>query len=566
VDEAAFPAGAPVVPGATVVAHPHVLHAAVSGHAPLTADAAAGRHPPVEFLTVHGELLCRVMARGRSGEYHGNPVLPAHRQASAWRGGAAREPPVGFEPTTARLRIESSTTELRWRRAGKLAAGRAKRYCATVPRPSPGGRLHTPDPSAVQRRTLALLFVTQIVSGIGIAIGSSVGALLAADLAGVGVSGLAQSAVVVGAALFAVPATAIVERFGRRPSLATGYGVAAVGAALVVAAAVSGSIPLLYAGFFLLGGATAASFQARYAATDLAPALVRARHLSIVVWATTLGAVSGPQFAALAGTAVRGYGIPTLAGPFVFSALLFVTAALALLLLLRPDPALVARALAGAPAHARQTRPGMRQGMAAIREHPAAILGASAMTIGHMVMIAVMAMTAVHIRGAGHEAAHTLRIVGIVLSSHIAGMYALSPVMGWLTDRLGRRPVIALAVALLLISCAVAGTAGHQTAQLSLGLMLLGLGWSAGMVAGSTLLSESVPDAVRPAAQGASDLIMGLGGAAAGALSGVVVAAYGYAGLTLAAALLTLPLTGLLLRGRPAPAVAGVPENENRAS
>ena len=130
----------------------------------------------------------------------------------------------------------------------------------------------TPDPAAVQRRTLRLLFVTQIVSGIGVAIGSSVGALLAADLAGIGVSGLASSAVVVGAALFALPATAIVRRHGRRPSLAASYGAAAAGALLVVIAAGRSSIPLLFAGFLLFGGATAANLQARYTATDLAPA------------------------------------------------------------------------------------------------------------------------------------------------------------------------------------------------------------------------------------------------------------------------------------------------------
>src|SRR5437867_497998 len=132
----------------------------------------------------------------------------------------------------------------------------------------------------------------------GVAIGSSVGALLAADLAGVGLSGLAQSAAVIGGALAAIPATAIVHRHGRRPSLAAAYGVAAVGALLVVLAAVRGSLPLLFLGFLLFGGATAANLQARYAAVDLAPAALRGRHLSLIVWATTIGAVAGPHLAA----------------------------------------------------------------------------------------------------------------------------------------------------------------------------------------------------------------------------------------------------------------------------
>ena len=396
----------------------------------------------------------------------------------------------------------------------------------------------------VQRRTLRLLFVTQIISGIGVAIGGSVGALLAADIAGVSLSGLAQSANVVGAALFAVPATAIVYRHGRRPSLAVLYLIAAVGATLILTASIRSSIPLLFLGFFLFGGAAAAGFQARYAAVDLAPAALRGRQLSIVVWATTIGAVIGPSLAPLAGITVGRFGVPTLAGPFVFSAVLFVLATLLLMVFLRPDPAVVARTSLGSPAGpAPESRPvGMGDALRYILSHVAARLGVSAMAVGHVVMVGVMAMTPVHIRGAGHDAAHTLSIVGLVLSFHIAGMYAFSPVVGWLTDRLGRRAVIAGGIAVQLAACALCGTARHGTTPLAAGLMLLGLGWSGTMVAGSTLLSESVPVELRAAAQGLSDLVMGLAGATAGAVSGVIVYAWGYPTLTLLAALATAPL------------------------
>jgi MFS family permease len=404
------------------------------------------------------------------------------------------------------------------------------------------------DVAVVQRRTLRLLFVTQIISGVGVAIGASVGALLAADIAGVGVSGVAQSAIVVGAALFALPATAIVHRHGRRSSLAAGYLVAAVGSIIVVTAAARGSIPLLFVGFFLFGGAAAAGLQARYAAVDLAPAALRGRHLSLIVWATTLGAVVGPSLAPLAGATLDSYGVPTLAGPFFFSAVLFGLATLLLVLLLRPDPAVVARGtpgnLSAQPPDAR--RAGMRAALRVVVSQSSARLGVSAMAIGHVVMIGVMAMTPVHIRGAGHDAAHTLRIVGVVLSFHIAGMFAFSPVVGWLTDRLGRRPVILAGIAVLLTACALAGSAGHHQARLASGLMMLGLGWSATMVAGSTLVSDSFSGELRASAQGLSDLAMGLAGASAGAISGVIVDAWGYSTLTLLAALATVPLIVLV--------------------
>jgi MFS family permease len=402
--------------------------------------------------------------------------------------------------------------------------------------------------AAVQRRTLRLLFITQIVSGVGVAVGASVGALLAADIAGVGVSGLAQSAAVIGTALFAIPATAIVNHRGRRPSLALLYLIAAVGAIVVLFAASRASIPLLFPGFFLFGAATTANFQARYAAVDMAPPTERGRHLSLIVWATTLGAVLGPSLAPVAGTTVARFGIPTLAGPYFFSMLLFTLAIVLLLVFLRPDPAVVARAELGR-ATAETTnaqRPGIGEAFRFVTSHTAARLGVSAMAIGNVVMIGVMAMTPVHIRGAGHDAAHTLSIVGLVLSCHIAGMYAFSPIFGWLTDRLGRRPVIFVGLAFLLAACALAGNAGDDTAHLAAGLMVLGLGWSATMVAGSTLLSESVSIELRASAQGFSDLVMGLAGASAGAISGVIVAAWGYPTLALLAAVATAPLIVLV--------------------
>jgi MFS family permease len=172
------------------------------------------------------------------------------------------------------------------------------------------------------------------------------------------------------------------------------------------------------------------------------------------------------------------------------------------------------------------------------------------MSLGHVVMVGVMTMTPVHVRSAGHDAAHTLRLVGLILSAHIAGMFAFSPLFGWLADRVGRRRVIGIGIALLLAACAIAGNAGHHPAGLAGGLMLLGLGWSAMIVAGSTLLSEAVPADLRASAQGLSDLMMGLAGASAGALSGVVVEVWGYSRLTLLAAIATVPLIALPRRER----------------
>jgi MFS family permease len=354
---------------------------------------------------------------------------------------------------------------------------------------------------------------------------------------------------VVGAALLALPATAIVQRHGRRPSLAASYGIAGIGTAVIVVAALQQSIAMLFAGFFLFGGASAASLQARYAAVDLAPDALRGRQLSLIVWATTLGTIVGPQFAAVAGAMLGSYGMPPLAAPFVFSTALFALAALALIAFMRPDPAVVARRTA-APSTSTDTPRGVgfRAALHAVAADASARAGVAAMAAGHLVMVGVMAMTPVHIRSGGHSAPETLRIVGVVLSAHIAGMYALSPVVGWLTDRVGRRPVIGAGLFLLIVACALAGTAGHGTVRLAIGLAVLGIGWSCTVVAGSTLLSESVAVDVRASAQGLSDAIMGLAGALAGAISGVIVGAWGYPTLALIAALAATPFVLLVTR------------------
>jgi MFS family permease len=409
-----------------------------------------------------------------------------------------------------------------------------------MPEPAPK------DLRPVQRRILWTLVLTQVIGGVGVAIGLSVGALLGAAMGGVQISGLSQSFLVIGAALIALPVTRLMRATGRRPGLVLAYATGAAGAVLVVLASTWNSVPLLCAGFFLFGGGSAANYQARYAAVDLAHPSRRGRQLSFVVWATTIGAVSGPILASMADTVGHRFSSARYIGPFVFSVAAFTLAAVAVAALLRPDPLRLARTLEGhlaspgPAARASQASAGIRAALAEVSGSPEARLGMAAVAVGHLVMVGVMAMTPVHIGD--------LRTVGIVLSLHIGGMYAFSPVTGWLTDRVGRRPVILGGIGLLLAACAVAGLAGHDTPRLALGLVLLGMGWSATMVAGSTLLTESVGVANRASVQGLSDLVMGIAAALAGALSGPVVAYLTYPALTLLAAVATVPLIALALR------------------
>ncbi|MZD08488.1 MFS transporter [Streptomyces sp. SID5785] len=396
---------------------------------------------------------------------------------------------------------------------------------------------------AVQRRTQRVLVVSQILGGLGTATGIALAAVLAKKVSGdEALSGLASTASVVGTALLSMPLAALMNARGRRAGLVLAYLVGAAGAVLTVVAATLGNFPLLLVGLAGFGAASSANLQARYAAADLAPADRRARSISTVVWATTIGAVLGPNIAAPAGRSVTGLGIPEESGPFVWAAGVFLVSAVIVHLLLRPDPLLTARALAPAEEQAAEAR-SLRAGIAAVSASPRARLALVAVAVSHTAMVSVMSMTPVDLEhhGAG------IQLIGLVISGHIAGMYAFSPVMGRLADRFGRLSVIGLAVALLACAAMLAGTAGGSHVRSAAGLFVLGLGWSAGLVAGSALLTDSVPQAARAAAQGLSDLTTSLAAGVGGAAAGLVVATASYAWLNLAAACLLVPLGALAL-------------------
>ncbi len=389
-----------------------------------------------------------------------------------------------------------------------------------------GSTRQAPDVPRVQRRTVRTLVGSQMLGGVGVSSGIAVGSILAEDVLGsADLAGLANTAQVLGAAVLTVPMARLMAARGRRAGLVAGYVTGTVGAALAVVAGIQQSFLLLLCATTLFGAATASNSQARYAATDLAQPGRRGTALSLVVWATTVGAVVGPNLIGPAGRVARSLGIPELVGPFVFSMVGFVLGGLLLWALLRPDPLLLARSTAAPADGAVRAHGSLRRGLSAIGRHPTALLGVVAVAVGHTVMVAVMVMTPLHMDHGGA----TLRLVGLVISIHVLGMYAFSPATGWLVDRLGGRTVILGGVVVFLVAVLLAGRAPEGwSGGLAVGLFLLGLGWSCTMVAGSTLVVEALPLADRPAAQGAADLVMGLAAAGGGALSGVVVGSWGF--------------------------------------
>lgn len=404
------------------------------------------------------------------------------------------------------------------------------------------------DLAALQRRTVWLLSAGQVLGGFAIGATLSVGALLAADLSGSEAwSGMAATMSTLGAAAAAIPLARVAVRRGRRVALSTGALVSALGAVLTIVAASVRSFPLLLLALVLIGTGAAVGLQARFAATDLATDRTRGRDLSIVVWATTLGAVIGPNLLEPGDAIGQVFGLPPLTGPFLFGITAQVLAAAVYLLALRPDPLLTARALGATEAASISSSAPVRESRA--RERFAILTVA----LSHATMVAVMSMTPVHLLHHGS----TLTVIGFTISLHVAGMFALSPVFGILADRLGRVPVILLGQGLFAVALTTLALGAEIAPAVTAGLVLLGLGWSASTVAGSALVTESTAPLRRPRVQGVTDTLMNLSGAVGGALAGPTLALLGFDGLAVAgSAFVVAVVVGAVVVSRRPPTLA----------
>ncbi|MCG7284759.1 MFS transporter [Cellulomonas sp. ACRRI] len=373
---------------------------------------------------------------------------------------------------------------------------------------------------------MRILATGQVLSGVGTGAAVSTGALLVSSVTGSSAwSGMASTANTLGAALAAVPLAVLAQRHGRRPSLTGGAVAAAAGAALVVLGAGSRAAWLVVAAMIVMGTGTALSFQARFAATDLSTDTTRGKDLSLVVWATTVGAVAGPNLTTVSDTFARSLGLPELTGGFVIAAIAQLAGALVYFAGLRPDPLVVAcTAQAGVAEPGNQLRGGAWRVLASNVAARRAVLAVAG---SHAVMVALMSMAPVHLTDHGGS----LTSVGVTISLHVAGMFALSPVFGALVDRLGATRVILIGQGLLLLALATAFFSADRQSLVTFSLLFLGLGWSAATVAGSTRLSEAVELSRRTKVQGTSDLLMNLAGAVGGAAAGPILAQVGFDGL-----------------------------------
>ncbi len=392
--------------------------------------------------------------------------------------------------------------------------------------------ISTTNLAKIQAKTVRTLAVGQALGGFGFGSTLSVGAIMATELSGSAAwSGAAATMSTLGSAFAAIPLANMAARRGRRYALGLGAGLAILGAIGMITAAALRSFPVELFALFLLGSANAVSLQARFAAADIPTNRPKAKDISIVVWATTFGAVIGPNLIAPGESLGVTLGLPHLAGPFLLTILAQSLSTSVFWFGLKPDPLVLAQKIDSEKQNL--VRRKFREAIPIVRQKPIAAFAVLSIALSHMVMVSVMSMTPAHLSITGHS----LSDVGFTISLHVAGMYALSPIFGIISDKFGARKTIILGQLILLISLAVSGFGANNFSMVVLGLFLLGLGWSSATVAASALLSESLDISEKPVVQGLSDSLMNLSGAFGGAISGTILIVFGFAGLNAAALL-----------------------------
>ncbi|MGP9529757.1 MFS transporter [Glutamicibacter sp. AOP5-A2-18] len=395
--------------------------------------------------------------------------------------------------------------------------------------------------TTVQKRTLWVLAISQIFGTIGVGVAPSIGILLAEEVTSSEAwAGLARTASTLGAALLGLPLGNLASRFGRRFALSSGWWLAALGALLLVPAAQFQMVILLFAGLLLIGSGSAISLQSRFAATDLAADDHKGRSLALIVWVGTIGTVLGPNLGVPGQAIGNATGLHVYAGAFLIAGIAMLLAGLLVFLLMHPDPLLLIREndrLAGAALPVRQ-RGSLKRFASELRNNLRARYAVAAILSAQVVMVAIMTMTPIHVTHHGGS----VSLVGITISLHILGMYALAPVVGYAADRWGYRFSIGTGLAIFAASLLAGGLHPESMGWIMASLILLGVGWSFINVSGSALFATVISKQERASVQGGVDALSNLCGATAAFAAGPLMAVSSFSALTVIAAIVLLPL------------------------
>jgi MFS family permease len=398
----------------------------------------------------------------------------------------------------------------------------------------------------VRRNTILLAATLTSLSGM-VQLAVAVATVTLVLVTGIeGILGLGPAIFLTAGAIAAFPAGRLMDRYGRIPVLATGCLSGIAGCLVTALGCEIESAPVVVAGFALVGVAQGTILLARAAAADMYPPERRARGISYVLFGALFGAALGPLvFRPL--FAGKELDTEALVVPWLAAAGIMVVG-LALVLMVRPDPRTIAQRLhydAGgaqlapaAPVREILRRPGVGT----------ALVAAIASFAG---MVSVMNLTGYIVIDHGHHQSD----VFTVISLHIVGMYALVLVIGWLVDRIGRRPGQVVGLAVMGVSTVALGWF-NSVFWMSAALFLLGLGWNVSYVAAVTELSDRSLPNERGRLIGLTDQLSSAAAVVLVLLGGVVYSELGVEALAAGATVcVVVPAAWILLRS-----AAGAPD------
>lgn len=389
------------------------------------------------------------------------------------------------------------------------------------------------------RRNTRLLAYAQASIQVAFPVFLIVAGPVADDLTGTATSiGVLSAAYFASAAAGAAVVGRWMDRAGRRPGLLLAALLTAGSAALAAVAIASASFPLLLASAIPFGVGSGAANLSRSAVADMYEPAQRGRAVGVLLAAGTVGAVGSPLLLIALRESVAGTSID----PDVAAWGLAIGGALAAAVFvrrLRPDP----KALATGEADG-VTRPARSRRQ--LLGEPRYRLALVAAIGGQLAMVGVMTATptALHDHGHGDSA------ISLVISVHIAGMFALGPILGAAMDRYGRIAGLAVGATVSAAGALAAGL-GDSAGVVGLGLFLLGIGWSATFLGATAIISDLTAADERAGALGLMDLSVSLCSAVAGLASGLVLELAGFRALGLgAAAAIATGVVATAVRGR----------------
>lgn len=381
-----------------------------------------------------------------------------------------------------------------------------------------------PNRAKIQRRSLLVLMLSQTMGSAGVSIAVTEGGPIMKELTGSStLAGSASAAATFGGALAGLLISAQMKRKGRRAGLLRGYLTAAIGSIIVVYGANARMMFVFLFGVLIFGVGQGTNLLTRYSAADLALPNEKGQAISYLLFGSTFGAVGAQFLVPACENWAESVGLWKYCGPFVLAGVLLLIATLNVFFRLKPDPLVLAGGVFDDGKRGIRLPP-IGPAFRVIRSSRRAMLGLAAMSLSQAAMVGIMTMTPVHMRD--HKQTEDLR--GAVIALHVVGMYLFAPLVGRLVDKWGRIQVIISGAVILILATATSAVAGHNSALLFVGLYLLGVGWSGGMIAGTALMNESVPASERVVVQGSADLFMSVCGGLAGFGSGFVKETVGY--------------------------------------